>query len=106
MFPFMKVASRNTESAIATSILLLALLILWIYKFPLLYMPLYYDEAWSYGEAVWSMYKNHACLMPGCLPTEFYRGHPLWFYFMNAVVSKLFGFSPLVLHLFALILST
>ena len=30
----------------------------------------------------------------------------MWFYFMNAAVAQIFGFSPLVMHIFALIISS
>lgn len=103
---FMKRISAKTGSAIATCVLLFGILMLWIYKFPFLHLPFFWDEGWSYAQAIWTMYKNHPCLVPGCLPADLYRGHPLWFYFMNAVVAQIFGFTPLVMHIFALVVSS
>ncbi|HYV93305.1 MAG TPA: hypothetical protein VE978_16135 [Chitinophagales bacterium] len=98
--------SRKTQFTIAACFLFLGILMLWIYKFPFLHLPFFWDEAWSYAPAISTMYKNHPCLLPGCLPADLYRGHPLWFYFMNATVAKIFGFSPLVMHVFSLIIAS
>src|SRR6185295_19427051 len=99
----MKNVNQKTKSTIAICILSLAILLLWIYKFPFLSLPFFTDEAWSYAPAVWAMYQSHPCLVPGCIPVDLYRGHPLLFYFISASVAKIFGFTPFVLHLFALI---
>lgn len=98
----MNLISSRTPSVITTCILFAGLLTLWIYKFPLLQLPFFWDEGWSYAEAVWAMYNNHCCLLPECLPPDLFRGHPLWFYFMNAAAAQVFGFSPFVLHAFSL----
>src|ERR1043165_582688 len=94
------------ENILAAILLSLSILLLWIYKIPFLTLPFFGDEAFSYARAYWAMYQNYPCLLPGCILPDLYRGHPLFFYFLAATGTKLFGFSPLVLHVFALILSS
>ena len=102
----MKIVKSKSGSIITAGILFIGILLLWIYKLPFLKLPFFWDEAWSYAPAVWAMYKDHPCLTPGCVAVDLYRGHPLWFYFMNAVVTKVFGFTPLVIHVFSLLVAS
>lgn len=98
---------NNRQAAIfSIALSAAAMLVLWIYKWPLLQLPFFWDEAWSYAPAVFAMYENHPCIFPGCIATDLYRGHPLWFYFMNSMLAKIAGFTPFTLHFFSLLTAT
>ena len=101
----MPFVTREKEFKIVVGFLLLGISLLWIYKFPYLGLPYFWDEGWSYATAVYRMSTQNLCLLPSCLDPELSRGHPLLFYFMNAAVAKVFGFSPLVMHAFSLIVA-
>ncbi|MBP9882766.1 MAG: glycosyltransferase family 39 protein [Chitinophagales bacterium] len=102
----MPFVTREKEFKIVVGFLLLGISLLWIYKFPYLGLPYFWDEGWSYATAVYRMSTQNLCLLPSCLDPELSRGHPLLFYFMNAAVAKVFGFSPLVMHAFSLIVAS
>ena len=86
-------------------ILLLVLILVCIIKFPHLFLPHYWDEAWSYSPAVQFMYENHLSIIPGALPSDLSRGHPLLFYFLSAGWMRIFGPSLFSKHTFALCVS-
>jgi len=89
------------------TLLLLPLLLLGviILKFPHLFLPHFWDEAWSYSPAVQYMYEHRLSLLPGSLPPELSRGHPLMFYFLSAGWMRIFGPSLFSKHCFALAVS-
>ena len=76
-----------------------------IYKIPYLSLPFYWDEAWVYAPAVRTMHTRGISLLPGSIPQELSRGHPLFFHFTNGLWMKLFGDSRAGLHAFMLLLS-
>lgn len=85
--------------------LFLLLLCIVLIKIPHLSLPYFWDEAWSYGPAVNYMYKHGLSLLPGSLPMEFSRGHPLLFYFLSALAMKIFGAGFIASHIFPLLIS-
>jgi len=76
-----------------------------IIKFPHLFLPHYWDEAWSYSPAVQYMYEHRLSLIPGALPPTLSRGHPLLFYFLSAGWMRIFGPSLFAKHCFAMTVS-
>jgi len=76
-----------------------------IFKIPYLKLPFYSDESWVYGPAVRIMAKNGISLMPGSLPVNYLRGHPLFFFASNALWIRIFGDSLISIHLFNLLIS-
>jgi len=77
-------------------------------KWTHLFLPAYWDEAWSYLPAVQAMAQGIPGLWPGVIDVELYKGHPLFFYFLQGVWAKVFGFqlwtTKLLCLLFALLL--
>ncbi len=87
-------------------IFLIALILLLIgLKVPSLSLPYFWDEAWPYSTAVHLMYENGLSLLPGAIPFDISRGHPLFFHFMNASAMHLLGNSIAASHLFPLLIS-
>ncbi|MBX7109199.1 MAG: hypothetical protein K1X61_11175 [Chitinophagales bacterium] len=86
--------------------LCLSLLLLWLYKFPFLGLTYFWDESWSYGVAINKVAEGTPSLLPSSLSPELSRGHPLMYYFINAIVAKTFGFSPFVMHTFSLLIAS
>ncbi|MCD4698827.1 MAG: glycosyltransferase family 39 protein [Bacteroidales bacterium] len=76
-----------------------------IIKWHHLFLPYYWDEAWSYIPAIMEMKKVGPTLLPGAIDPELYRGHPLMFYFLTSAWLKLFGSSIFVSRVFPLLLS-
>jgi 4-amino-4-deoxy-L-arabinose transferase-like glycosyltransferase len=68
-------------------------------------LPFFWDEAWSYANAVFNMHDHGLALFPGNANAELTRGHPLVFYFLAAAWTKLFGTSLVAVHLFPLLIS-
>jgi len=83
----------------------LVLLGVTILKFPHLFLPHYWDEAWSYSPAIQYMYEHRLSLVPGTLPPGLSRGHPLMFYFLSAGWMRIFGPALFSKHCFALTVS-
>lgn len=87
---------------------LAGLLVFILLKWPHLFLPAYWDEAWSYLPAVQAMADGMPGLWPGVIDVELYKGHPLFFYFLQGVWAKVFGFqlwtAKLLCLLFALLL--
>ena len=81
------------------------LVILILAKWEALFLPFFWDEAWSYMPAIETMSNASPCLTPNCIDSELYRGHPLFFYFLVSSWAKWVGKSNYLYHLFALILS-
>jgi len=81
------------------------LIAVFLIKFPQLSLPHFWDEAWSYSPAVQYMYENHVSLLPGSIPPELSKGHPLLFFFLSASWMKIAGPSLFSKHSFALLVS-
>lgn len=86
-------------------LLILLILSFFVFNFPALHLPFYWDEAWVYGPAVRMMADTVPSLLPDGLPVEFSRGHPLLFHFLNAVWLNLFGNNVFQAHLFNLLIA-
>lgn len=80
----------------------LVILIFIITKLPHLFVPYYWDEAWSYAPAIHLMHDAPLSLLPGTIPPDNYRGHPMLFYFMGGAWVKIFGTNYAAMHSFAL----
>lgn len=55
--------------------------------------------------AIDAMLQKSPCLLPNCIDTELYRGHPLLFYFLASFWGKLISSSLSSLHAFPLLVS-
>lgn len=77
-----------------------------VFKWPHLFLPFYWDEAWSYIPAIFEMVKEGPSLLPGSIDPELYRGHPLLFYFLASSWIKLFGSGNFIIRLFPFLIST
>jgi 4-amino-4-deoxy-L-arabinose transferase-like glycosyltransferase len=84
--------------------LLCVLLIL--VKYASLSLAYFWDEAWPYATGVHLMYdQGTASLMPGAIPFDISRGHPLFFHFLAVLWMKIFGETLFVTHCFSLFIS-
>src|SRR4051812_20266565 len=86
-------------------VMLMVLLVFVCFKIPHLFYPFYCDESWVYVRAVKTMVENGPSLMPGCIPDNCARGHPLLFHFLCSLWIKCFGSSNVAVHSFALLTS-
>src|SRR4051812_16040636 len=77
-----------------------------LFKIPHLYLPFYWDEAWVYAPAIKIMSQQGLSMLPGAIPVEYSRGHPLFFHFLGSGWIKLFGDNNFSVHCFALLIST
>jgi 4-amino-4-deoxy-L-arabinose transferase-like glycosyltransferase len=69
-------------------------------------LPFFWDEAWSYANAVFDMHDHKLALLPGSANPALTRGHPLLFYFTAAAWTKAFGTGLVAVHLFPLLISS
>ncbi|MBI3510089.1 MAG: glycosyltransferase family 39 protein [Bacteroidetes bacterium] len=76
-----------------------------IFKIPDLHLPYYWDESWVYGHGSRLMCASGPGILPGALPVDVSRGHPLLFYFLTSVWLKIFGNTIFASHLFSLFIS-
>ena len=76
-----------------------------IFKYPHLFLPHFWDEAWSYSPAVQYLYDHGLGFWPSAIPAGLSKGHPLLFFFLFAGWMKIFGTSLFVKHAFALLIS-
>lgn len=76
-----------------------------LFKIPDLFLPYFWDEAWSYVPAIKDMTLKGPSLLPNSISPDLYRGHPLLFYFMSSTWIKLFGTNIWITKLFPLIIS-
>lgn len=81
---------------------IISLIIFVILKWNDIKLPYFWDEAWSYGPAIYHMYEKGPSLLPGVISDWDSRGHPLLFYFLSALWLKIFGYSIINAHFFAL----
>jgi len=84
---------------------ILVTLTFFVIKIPYLSLPYFWDEAWSYIPAVEWMRVHGPGLLPGAIPPELSRGHPLLFYFLASSWQLIFGNSPTATHVFPLLIS-
>lgn len=83
----------------------LGMMLLAVLKYAHFELPFFWDESWSYGTAVAVMTEHGPTLNPAIVDQEIFRGHPLFFYFLTSGAGKLFGFTPLVMHIFMFLIS-
>jgi 4-amino-4-deoxy-L-arabinose transferase-like glycosyltransferase len=86
-------------------LLLVLILVFVIIKIPYLSLPYFWDESWSYGQAIHYMYKNGLGILPGSLPHSLSKGHPLLFFCIAAFGMKIFGTGLIGSHILPLIIS-
>jgi hypothetical protein len=72
-------------------ILLVSIGFVIVVKIPHLPLPYSWDEAWSYLPALIKMGENGPGLIPGAIPINESKGHPLFYYFLNSGWVKLFS---------------
>jgi len=75
------------------------------FKYHHLFLPHFWDEAWSYSPAVQYLYDHGLGLWPSAIPAELSKGHPLFFFFLFASWMKIFGTSLFAKHALALLIS-
>jgi 4-amino-4-deoxy-L-arabinose transferase-like glycosyltransferase len=92
------------QKNIYTILFSFALVAFFVSRIPVLNLPFYWDEAWSYAKAVNEMYEKGTTLLPNHLNQEIFRGHPLFFYFLTSGVAQIVGFTPFSMHLLMLAL--
>lgn len=86
--------------------LTLALLPFWIYKLRDLALPYFWDELGVYARAAVYLHDHALGLLPSNLPPELSRGHPLLLPFAFGALFRIFGATPLVAHVFMLVVAT
>jgi len=69
-------------------------------------LPYFWDEVGVYARAALYLHDHTVGLLPGHLPPELSRGHPLLLAFVVAWAFRIFGATPRVAHLVMLTLST
>lgn len=75
------------------------------FKIQDLFLPYFWDEAWSYVPAIKEMAIKGPSLLPNSISPDLYRGHPLFFYFASSLWVKFFGTTIWVTKLFPLVIS-
>lgn len=86
-------------------VLFLVMALVVMIKIPHLGLPHFWDEAWSYSPAVQYMYEHQLNLLPGSVPPELSKGHPLAFFFFASLWMRIFGATLVAKHCFALFIS-
>lgn len=84
---------------------LLLAVVFFIYKYQFLHLPYVFDELWVYGPGVREMGIEGPSLLPDALAVEYYRAHPLMFFFLGGLWSWIFGESVFSTHIFASLIS-
>jgi len=76
-----------------------------VFKIQDLFLPYFWDEAWSYVPAIKEMALKGPSLLPDSISPDLYRGHPLLFYFLSSLWMNLWGTNSWITRLFPLIIS-
>lgn len=77
-----------------------------LYKVADLGLPYFWDEVAVYARGALYLHDHTLGLLPKHLPPELSRGHPLLLAFLVASAFRIFGPTPVVAHVFMLVLST
>jgi 4-amino-4-deoxy-L-arabinose transferase-like glycosyltransferase len=85
--------------------LILFCIVFAIFKIQHLTLPFFWDEAWPYSTGIFYMHSHGLSLLPGSIPFDISRGHPLFFHFISALWMKIFGTSLIAVHIFPLLIS-
>ena len=99
---FKKLFSHRDITLIA---FLFIVIIFTAFKSQHLFLPYFWDEAWSYIPAITMMNNTGLSLLPDALPPDISRGHPLLYYFLAASWMRIWGDSVFVMHFFGLTVS-
>lgn len=83
----------------------LLLLAFIVAKIPHLHYGFYWDKSWVYGHAIHLMHQHGPSLLPGAIPLDYSRGHPLLYHALCAEWMNIFGSSLVAMHSFALCLA-
>ncbi len=85
---------------------LIAISITFIFiKIPHLSLPFYWDEAFGHSVAARYLYDHGLGILPGSIPSDISKGHPLLFFFCEALWMKIFGTSIVAMKSYPLFLS-
>ena len=93
--------SKNISSLLFIAGLLIFVMLRLQYQ----HFAFHWDEMWSYVPAVRTMHENGISMLPSSMNPDISRGHPLFFYALNASFLKIFGTSNSALHTLPLIIS-
>ncbi|NOY94824.1 MAG: glycosyltransferase family 39 protein [Chlorobi bacterium] len=96
---------KNLLLKLGNNFFIIPIFFLLIVKIPHLYLPYFWDEAWSYFPAVYKMYETGPGMLPGSLPLWDAKGHPLFFFFISSLWMRLFGNEVFTVHLLPLLIS-
>jgi len=96
---------KNNKKNIFDYLIVALCAILILIKYNTLSLPYFWDEAWPYATGVHLMYDKGISLLPGAIPFEISRGHPLFFHFLSSLGMKIFGNSIFISHCFSLFIS-
>lgn len=105
MLPTFKTLNFLNKNQVYHWLLFLLIIGLVLLKLEVMTLPFFWDEAWSYLPAIREMAAKGPSLLPGSINAEFYRGHPMLFYFLSSLWIKIFGYSMPIAHLFPLLIS-
>lgn len=105
MLPTFKILNFINKKQIYHWFLFLLIVGLVLFKLEAMTLPFFWDEAWSYLPAIREMASKGPSLLPGSINAEFYRGHPMLFYFLSSLWIKTFGHNLPIAHLFPLLIS-
>ena len=93
--------TATTYDYIFTAIIILFIL----FRLPDIRLPFFVDEVGFYVKAVYYMQHHSISLLPGSIPGEYSRGHPLLFLFIYSLISKIGDFHNYILHSISLFFS-
>jgi 4-amino-4-deoxy-L-arabinose transferase-like glycosyltransferase len=86
-------------------LLLVGILIFVFFRIQYHHLAFHWDEMWSYVPAVRAMHANGVSMLPSSMDPIISRGHPLFFYALNASFLNIFGTSNAALHTLPLMVS-
>lgn len=94
----MQARISNPDDKVFKWLAFLAIALFALFKLPELLLPYFWDELGVYSRAALYLAQNGLRLLPGSIPPELSRGHPLVFQFVQALGYVCFGKSVMVGH--------
>ena len=76
-----------------------------IMKLPVLNLPHFWDEAFPYSFAIGHLTENGPSILPSAVPPLYYTGHPLFYYFIQALWNSWMGETLWIQRLLPLFIS-
>lgn len=76
-----------------------------IFRIPDLTLPYFWDELGVYSGGVFYLLDNGLNIFSEDIPLKYSRGHPLLFFFLHAVILKVFGAKLIVSHITSLLIT-